>query len=255
MKEFMSVCEVGELFGLSTQTLHYYDAINLFKPALRDERTGYRKYKFDQIYQLAAIQYLKKVGYSLDQIKEYLSTRNISNTLDILKERSRSLHQEWRALILIDNAIQRKISFIERKMVSLNTDSLEVKWFPERRYIPIGPEENLYNRESFYFYPTIAFYEDELKYFGAFVDVAADGVSTEDGMLKPEETEILPSGSYLVGYHVGPYENISETFNRMHSLRSDLNFSRRIVNFNIIDQFVEANSHNYITEIQMELHQ
>jgi hypothetical protein len=57
----------------------------------------------------------------------------------------------------------------------------------------------------------------------------------------------------LVGYHVGPYENISETFDRMHSLRSDLNFSGRIVNFNIVDQFVEANSDNYITEIQMEL--
>lgn len=253
MKEFMTVCEVGKLFGLSVQTLHYYDAINLFKPALRDEQTGYRKYKFDQIYQLAAIQYLKKVGYSLEQIKEYLCTRNISNTLDILKERSRSLRQEWHALILTDNAIQRKISFIERKMVNLHTDSLEVKWFPERLYIPIGPEENLYNRESFYFYPTIAFYEDELKYFGAFVDVTADGISTEEDMLKPEETEILPSGTYLVGYHVGPYENISETFARMHASRRDLNFSNRIVNFNIIDQFVETNSDNYITEVQMRL--
>ncbi len=253
MKEYMTVCEIGELFGLSVQTLHYYDSIDLFKPAVRDERTGYRKYKFDQVYQLASIQYLKKLGYSLDQIKEYLCTRSIKGTLDILKERSRRLHEQWRAMILIDNAIQRKISFIERKLFNLNTDSIEVKWFPERRYIPIGPEETLYIRDSFYFYPTIAFYEENLKYFGAFIDAATDGMSTEEDMVKPEETEILPAGQYLVGYHVGMYEDISKTFDRMHLARNGLRFGKLIAAFNIIDQFVETDPKNYITEIQMAI--
>lgn len=253
MKEFMTVCEMGELFGLSIQTLHFYDSIGLFRPALRDERTGYRKYRFDQIYQLAAIQYLKKVGYSLKQIKEYLSARHVDNTLAILKEHSRGLRERWQALIQIDNALQRKISFVEHKLENLDTDSIEVKWFPERRYLPIGPEETLYNRDSFYFYPTIAFYEDELKYFGAFLDVAADGMSAEDNALRPEETEILTAGRYLVGYHVGSYENVFTTFDRMHTARGDLDFGSRIVNFNIIDQFLEVNSENYITEVQMLL--
>ena len=251
MKEYMTVSEIGELFGLGVQTLHYYDSINLFKPAVRDARTGYRKYKFDQVYQLASIQYLKKLGYSLDQIKDYLCTRSINGTLDILKERSRNLHEQWLSMILIDNAIQRKISFIERKIFNLNTDSIEVKWFSERRYIPIGSEEALYNRDSFYFYPTIAFYEENLKYFGAFIDAATDGMSTQEDMIKPEETEILPAGQYLVGYHVGSYENIKLTFDRMHNARNDLHFGRLVATFNIIDQFVETDSNNYITEIQM----
>jgi len=251
MKEYMTVCEIGELFGLSVQALHYYDSINLFKPAFRDERTGYRKYKFDQIYQLASIQYLKKLGHSLDEIKDYLCTRNINGTLDILKERSRNLHEQWHAMILIDNAIQRKISFIERKLYNLNTDCIELKWFPERRYIPIGPEEALYNRDSFYFYPTIAFYEENLKYFGAFIDNATDGIVADDDIIKPEETEVLPAGQYLVGYHVGSYENITRTFDSMYNAGSDLHFGKRIAAFNIIDQFVETDPNNYITEIQM----
>ena len=251
MKEFMTVCEIGELFGLGVQALHYYDSIDLFKPAVRDERTGYRKYKFDQIYQLASIQYLKKLGYSLDQIKDYLCTRSITGTLDILKERSRNLHEQWHALILIDNAIQRKISFIERKIFNLNTDSIEVKWFPERRYIPIGPEEALYNRDPFYFYPTIAFYEENLKYFGAFIDAATDGMSIDQDVIKPEETEIITAGQYLVAYHVGTYEDIIRTFDRMHFAKSDLHFGKQIAAFNIIDQFVETDPKNYVTEIQM----
>ncbi len=251
MKEYMTIREVGDLFGLSVQTLHYYDAIDLFKPAVRTERTGYRKYKFDQVYQLASIQYLKKLGYSLDQIKEYLCTRNITNSLDVLRERSLYLHEQWQTLIQIDKTIQRKISFIERKLAHLNRDNIEVKWYPERRYIQIGPEENLYNRDSFYFYPTIAFYEDELKYFGALIDLEDDGVSAEEDMVKPEETAVLPAGRYLVGYHVGPYENIDNTFDAMHLARRDLRYSKCIAAFNIIDQFVETNSKNYITEIQM----
>jgi DNA-binding transcriptional MerR regulator len=253
MKEFMTIREVGDLFGLSVQTLHYYDAIDLFKPAVRAEKTGYRKYKFDQVYQLASIQYLKKLGYSLDQIKEYLSTRNIANSLEVLKERSFYLHEQFEALIQIDKTIQRKISFIERKLFELKRDSIEVKQFPERRYIPIGPEENLYNRDSFYFYPTIAFYEDELKYFGALIDIEGDGVRAEEDMVKPEETAVLPAGRYLVGYHVGPYEDIKNTFYRMHMARRDLRYGACIAAFNIIDQFVESDSGKFITEIQMKL--
>ena len=251
MKEYMTVSEIGELFGLGVQTLHYYDAINLFKPVVRDGQTGYRKYKFDQVYQLASIQYLKKLGYSLDQIKDYLCTRSIKGTLDILKERSRNLREQWHAMIQIDNAIQRKISFIERKIFELNTDTIEIKWFPERRYIPIGSEETLYNRDSFYFYPTIAFYEENLKYFGAFIDVAADGVSADDDVIKPEETKILPAGRYMVGYHVGTYEEIKTTFDRMYRAGSGMRFEKLISTFNIIDQFVETDPKNYITEIQM----
>lgn len=252
LKEYMTVCEIGELFGLGVQTLHYYDSIGLFKPAYRDERTGYRKYKFDQVYQLASIQYLKRLGYSLDQIKEYLNTRSISGTLEILKERSRKLHEQWLDLIRIDKTIQRKISFIEQKIKNLDKDSIEVKWFPERRYIMIGTEDTLFNRDYFYFYPTIAFYEDELKYFGAFIDATADGIGIDEG-IQMENTEVMPAGLYLVGYHVGPYENIDSTFRRMHTMRNDLRFSKLIAAFNIIDQFVERDNRNYITEIQMPL--
>lgn len=253
MKDFMSVCEIGRLFNLSVQTLHYYDTIDLFKPAYRDAQNGYRKYRFDQIYQLASIQYLKKLGYSLDQVKAYLGSRSLTNTLEILKERSRYLHAQWQELIQIDNAIQRKILFVERKLAHLEREKIEVRWFPERRYLPIGLEEELYNRDSFYFYPTIAFYEDGLKYFGALLDVAADGVSPESERLPVEQTAILPAGMYLVGYHTGPYEDIGDTFDAMRRAGAELPLSARAVNFNIIDQFVESDPQNYLTEVQMPL--
>jgi DNA-binding transcriptional MerR regulator len=254
VKNYLNVSEMGALFGLGVQTLHYYDRIDLFRPAFRDPRTGYRKYRFDQVYQLASIRYLRKMGYSLDDVRGFLNSRNADSTIDLLKERSKTLQAQWKELMRMDDAILRKIQFIEHKRASLDLDAVSVRWFPERRYIPIGTEEQLYLEDSFYFYPTIAFYEENLKYFGAYIDVSMDGLNLSPGAEGPV-TAAIPAGHYLVGYHRGSYEQIERRFAQMRAAYPDLAYSGLTVNFNIIDQFVERNSERYITEIQMQLTQ
>mgnify|MGYP000299694933 CR=1 FL=1 len=52
-------------------------------------------------------------------------------------------------------------------------------------------------KDSFYFYPTIAFYEENLKYFGAYV-VGPDMGGEEEEL--PEESQAtlpIPKGDYL----------------------------------------------------------
>lgn len=250
MQELLTVGDIGALFNINVQTLHYYDSIGLFQPAYRDKQSGYRKYQFDQIYQLASIRYLRKMGYSLEEIRKFLVSRNPQDTIVLLKERSRALHEQWAKLMQIDNAIQRKIQFIEHKMENMDVSEMCVKWFPERRYIPIGSEENLYMEDSFYFYPTIAFYEEDLKYFGAYFDIALDGIA-EEMRIRPQDTCAIPAGRYLVGYHRGPYETVEQRFAELRAAFPALPLSRRIINFNVIDQFVERDNENYITEIQI----
>ena len=253
MKELLTVGEISRLFDLNVQTLHYYDSIGIFKPACRDPETGYRRYLFDQVYQLASIRYLRLMGYSLQEIRRYLQTRNPQDTVELLKERSALLRQQWGELMRVDDAIQRKISFIERKTRTLDVSAVEVRWFPDRRYIPIGSEEHLYMEDSFYFYPTIAFYEKGLKYFGAYLEAFSDGVSEEHMPLDLKNTSVIPAGRYLVGYHCGPYETVEQRFEDIRNSRPDLPLSPKAINFNIIDQFVERHSEKYITEIQFPI--
>lgn len=253
MQDYLTVSEMGKLFGLGVQTLHYYDTIKLFTPAVRDPHTGYRKYKFDQVYQLASIRYLRKMGYSLENVRKYLNSRNSLDTIDLLKERSQILHEQWAALMQIDSAIQRKIQFIEHKCATLVLDSIDVRCFPERRYISLGSEEHLYVEDSFYFYPTIAFYNGNMKYFGALIDFPMDTAGADSYGIDPQVTSVIPSGNYLVGYHKGPYEKVEERFAQMRAAYPELLLSDLVINFNVIDQFVEQNSNNYITEIQMRI--
>lgn len=53
------------------KTLRYYNEIDLFNPVEVDLFTGYRYYSSNQIDDLNLILELKKVGFSLEEIKKY----------------------------------------------------------------------------------------------------------------------------------------------------------------------------------------
>lgn len=62
--------------GVSTDTLRYYDKIDFFKPSYVDFFTGYRYYEEDQVNVINKITKLKELDLSIDEIKEYLETKD-----------------------------------------------------------------------------------------------------------------------------------------------------------------------------------
>lgn len=250
MKNFLSIGEMSALFGLNIQTLYYYDSIELFKPKIRDPKNGRRRYEFDQVYMLATICYMRKLGYSLEDIREQRRTQHVNSTLESLKQRSEELHQQWEELISIDEAIQRKVSFIEQEMKGIRADEITVRHYGVRKYIAIGEEELLYRHNSFYFYPTIALYRGNEKYFGAYL---YPDENCMPGFLPVNQIYELEAGDYLCGYHLGAYETVPDTIERIRSFRPDLQFDEQTINFNILDQFVESESANYITHMQIRI--
>ena len=62
--------------GLSIKTLRYYDEIDLLKPSYIDNFTGYRYYENYQVKDANLISRLKELSLSLEEIKEYLETRD-----------------------------------------------------------------------------------------------------------------------------------------------------------------------------------
>lgn len=250
MEKYLNISELGAMFGLGVQTLHYYDKIGLLQPAYRDSKNGYRKYRFDQIYQLASIRYMRKMGYSIEDIHNFQNSRHPQETIQILKERSNVLRRQWEEWMRIDAAIMRKIQYIEEESRNLDVTSLRIMEFPERHYILIGTESEIYMDDSFYFYPTVVFYEGEKKYFGALV--CNEREDTND-MERSVALSSIPAGRYLVGYHKGPYETILNRVEELKQMRPEYHYNPCSVSFNIIDQFVEQDRENYITKIQIQI--
>lgn len=65
----LRIGEFSKLTGVPIRTLRYYDEIDLFKPADIDLFTDYRYYNEDQVEDLNLINELKRVGFSLEEIK------------------------------------------------------------------------------------------------------------------------------------------------------------------------------------------
>ena len=250
MKDFFTIGELAALFGLNIQTLYYYDSIGIFSPRERDERNGRRRYEFDQIYELANVSYMRRLGYSLEEIKESRTSLTSGRAVDIMKQRSAELRRQWQEILNIDEAIQRKIQFIEQEMDGLQPEEITVRHFEDRRYISIGEEELLYKENSFYFYPTIAFYEGDRKYFGAYL-YPDDGEIP--GTVPRSRIRIIRAGDFLCGYHLGGYETVPDTIRRLRDARPDLKLGEAAINFNILDQFVESNRDHFITYMQIRI--
>lgn len=241
------------MFGLNVQTLYYYDSIHLFSPSKRDSTTGKRFYYFDQVYKLASIRFMRRLGYSIDQIKSFLDVSDIDKSLEGLRRRSQEMQEKWKELLFIDQVIQRKLMFIENQMQTIDIDSVEVKRFPERFYMPIGEEESLYFHDSFYFYPTIVFYYGKERIFGALLGENTHKTSMHSENASQVEKEIIPAGDFICAYHKGPYTTIHESYERASKSFPALHHRDEFISFNVIDQFVEINNNNFITEIQIPI--
>lgn len=62
--EFSKLCQV------TVKTLRHYEEIGLLIPFEVDEWTGYRYYDIGQLRQMTRIVYLKRLGFSLEEIAE-----------------------------------------------------------------------------------------------------------------------------------------------------------------------------------------
>ena len=128
--------------------------------------------------------------------------------MDLLRERSAALRAQWQELMRIDEAILRKLQFMEEKQEHIFWDGYVGYPSLSGGTSPLAAREILYMKDSFYFYPTIAFYEENLKYFGAYV-VGPDMGGEEEEL--PEESQAtlpIPKGDYLVAFHKGSYDEI-----------------------------------------------
>jgi len=63
--------EFAEHVNSSIKTIRYYDEIDLLKPSYIDKFTSYRYYSDENIKEYYSILLLKKMGFSLEEIKLY----------------------------------------------------------------------------------------------------------------------------------------------------------------------------------------
>ena len=67
----LKIGEFSKIFNVTIKTIRFYEKKELLKPYYIDKYSGYRYYNEENIKQMNKILYLKKLGFSLDEIKTY----------------------------------------------------------------------------------------------------------------------------------------------------------------------------------------
>lgn len=129
---YMTIGDVSKIYGISKQTILYYEKLGLFSPA-KIEDNGYRYYTLEECYRLELILSLKKLNLSLKDIQDYVEHRG-PHMLKILLEDAR-------------HGFDREINDLYT-----NKMNLEKTLFNLERYLKI-PQNRLFfgmKEESFY---------------------------------------------------------------------------------------------------------
>ncbi len=233
MNNLFSIGELAKYQHVSKQTLIFYDKIGLFRPAFVDPSNGYRYYSAKQIDYLDTILIMKKIGFSLEEIRMHMQDYTIDSSLIALRKQ----------LSVLDSRIQ-ELSLIRSRLAS-RCEQMEDAKSCLRKEIPAGVEK--VNARRILLHPVEAPYtlretsiatkecfaeafEKQLPVFfqcGVCVPLERirKGHCTEASFAflpieKTEQSENikeLPSGTCASIYHVGDYQSIGRSYRKLLS--------------------------------------
>ena len=112
MKEFYTIGEVASMFDVSTDTLRFYDSIDLIKPWKVGEN-GYRYYSKAQFEMISTVMLLAEIGTPLKRIGEILTCetplpvqKELDSYVNDIDEQIRKLKARKELAKTLSNAIE-----------------------------------------------------------------------------------------------------------------------------------------------------
>lgn len=225
--EFSKLCQV------TVKTLRYYEEIGLLVPTEVDKWTGYRYYDIGLLRQMTKIAYLKRIGFSLEEIIElFAEGKELPNPKQIKTKKEQCKHEIQRLLwkqtelAKLENILQQQ----ENNMKKIFKKSLPARIFAtHRRRIDsyqelfhlcpdiIGPEMyrlgcQCTNQEYCF---TVEYNEEygvdiDIEYFEA---VAERKDNSE--LITFKELPEVPMALCIL--HYGAYEKMPETFSELYT--------------------------------------
>ncbi|WP_018610292.1 MerR family transcriptional regulator [Uliginosibacterium gangwonense] len=225
--------QLARLLGITTRTLRHYDAIGLFAPAWVAPDTGYRFYSAEQIAQLEHILHLRRLAVPLEQIQSLREQGALDHPQDFaafLRQHQNTLRAEIAERSRLLDELEHFILHIEKgSVMNLPYTIVDLPAFDLIGMSVIcedpSPIPALWDRlnprcsEIIGQTPGGAWYgvceridSERFRYYAGCATVAGAPIPT--GM----ERTTIPAQRYVCVTHVGPVQEISETFRQAWQL-------------------------------------
>lgn len=110
----MKISEVAKKYGLTTDTLRYYEAFGLIDRI--NKVSGIREYSDADLERIEFIICMKNAGLSLEEIKEFIGLTSqgdetIDKRIELLEKHKKSLEEEIKAKTDTLNYLNKKIKY------------------------------------------------------------------------------------------------------------------------------------------------
>ncbi|MFC4401630.1 MerR family transcriptional regulator [Gracilibacillus xinjiangensis] len=270
MNNLFTIGEMAKLHNMTMKTLRYYDQIGILEPIQVDASNGYRYYSTEQFEQLNTIQYLKKLGFTLKEIKGHLDHRDINGFLELLETQKKLTEQKIKELERVNRRFQNRINNIKLAQETIELGVVKIVEINERRIVRLvenihsEPEmevslrqlEKLANMNSSIFIGGVGLTVDVKdvknqkfdKYNSIFI------LTEEEDIQSPLVTT-FQKGTYACIYYRGDHNDSFQYYKVLldYIQKENLKIIGDAIERTIIDHYISKNKEDYLTEIQIQV--
>lgn len=266
MKEYYKISEISKLYGISVDSLRYYEELGVLEP--RRGENNYRIYSLKDISKLNIIRDLRALDFSMQQIKDYLDNHNLDKTLEILYEEQRRLQERMNKLEQRGRMINERVKVISATS-EIKTGEFKVVKFPDRPCLQLNLR--ITRDEEMDFAVKKLHSKHENRIFDFANQIYAASVKVNEMIVnKPvvfdsvffilDQNEkdydfILPEGDYLTFYYRGGYHQTSQKLFEVIHYAKDNNLQLQGNPFETyeIDNRETTIEDEYLTQIQVKI--
>lgn len=264
MKDYYKINEIARLYGIGPDSLRYYERLGLLSP--RRDTNGYRLYNLKDMYKLTVIRDLRKLDFSMAQIREFLEGQCIDNTLIQLRREQALLEEKLQEMQRRKSLIEKRIAGLE-EAEKIETGTITLRELPERRCVRLEQYITKDEEMDFVIKKLHRQHEDRIQdlgtqTIGAFFseDVICGGIPNtydsvffvlEDGA--DEADFALPAGCYASCFYRGSYDQNADQVRRMLDYLEEKGLSASGGAFELyrIDNRDTIREEEFLTEIQI----
>lgn len=267
MRGLLSIGELAKLQDISKQTLIYYDTIGLFCPVYKDAKTGYRFYSMKQIDFLDTILILKKMGLSLQEIKTFMKSYSIDESIEILQKQIPVLEKQIADLEMIKSRVQHRCDTLEniQRIHSLGSKVYVENINAQKLYVEaVDPPYTLEQMSIATKRCFVKAHQNHIPIFfqsGAIVPlsniyrgdftIASHAFLTCEQNADFQDVIELRAGRVVSMYHIGTYETIGLTYKKIlaYCEKEGLTLCSDSYEFAINDYLSTNKESEYITKL------
>lgn len=265
MDNLFSIGELSKYQNISKQTLIFYDKIGLFRPAYVNPENGYRYYSSNQIDYLDTILIMKKIGFSLSEIREHMRNYNIDSSLIALRKQLTVIERQIQELRLIQSRLAHRCAQMENARLYKQNEVITEE--TDTKYILLHKVKEPYGMREISIATKKCFaesFQKELPIFfqcGVIVPLrhileeryteAAYAFLPTEKTGKADSIKRLPAGKCVSVYHIGDYMSIGRSYRKLLSYckTNSLQIISDSYEFCINDYITTHDENEYITKI------